>query len=117
MNQLLRRRVNKKRLRPINPHQPLPQTQRPDEGIAGGQEPAEDRRSHRVWQKRVAAAGNRMAERPDVYPHQLLQEPACQVLHEREHVHRHQPEPVRVQPGEQQRNGHPHPARRRRPAL
>ena len=52
-----------------------------------------------------------MAERPDVYPHQLLQEPACQVLHEREHVHRHQPEPVRVQPGEQQRNGHPHPAR------
>lgn len=39
------------------------------------------------------------------------------MLHEREHVHRHQPEPVRVQPGEQQRNGHPHPAGRRRPAV
>jgi hypothetical protein len=44
--------------------------------------------------------------------HQLLQEPARQVLPQRGAVHHHQPEPVRVQPGQQQRDGHPDPPRR-----
>lgn len=46
-----------------------------------------------------------MVARPDLHPHQLLPQPARQVLHERRDVHHHQPEPVRVQPGEQQRDG------------
>lgn len=57
-HQLLPGRTHQRRQGQAGADQPLPQAQRPNERAAGGQEPPEDRRSHRLRQKRVAAAGN-----------------------------------------------------------
>lgn len=57
-DELLPRRTHQKRQRPADSDQPLSQAQRPHQGTAGRQEPAQDRCAHRLWQERAAAPGN-----------------------------------------------------------
>lgn len=57
-HQLLPGRTHQRRQGPAGADQPLSQAQRPHERAAGGQEPPEDRRAHRLRQERVATAGN-----------------------------------------------------------
>src|SRR3712207_412819 len=77
---LLPGRTDQERPRPSHPHQSLPPAERPGERASGRQEPAEDRRPDRLRKKRAAAERDKLAARPLLHPHQLLQKPARQVL-------------------------------------